>query len=69
MPGKKLEWENLKFEECPKCGYKLDKQPDDFRICQNSACDFVITRWRFKEITDNFALEVRKESMEGYGFN
>lgn len=63
----RLEWENLKNNQCPKCGYELDVVENEFRTCQNPACDFCVTKWKYRKLMDNFDARDRRREMEDFG--
>lgn len=51
---KKLDWENLKFKRCPKCGGKLKFDFNiDRVICAFNECSFSISKPRMDEILSN----------------
>ena len=66
----KLVWDNLLYDECPKCGCKLSA--DDIGVvCSNSLCNFFITHNRAEELKDNLGRDKRAKTneFEGYGEN
>lgn len=62
-----MRWENLKNDECPKCGYKLEDNGDGF-TCENDKCNFYITNNKYDQLLDDFNRNDRKSEFEGYGF-
>ena len=62
-----MDWNNLKNRECPKCGYRLSEEDGGFE-CENSDCNFFITKSKMNELAGKFDRDAAKKDMEGYGF-
>lgn len=54
MSDKKLNWNNLLYKCCPKCGHKISTENQGhFVMCSNNRCDFFIAKKRYSEICEN----------------
>lgn len=54
-----MNWGNLKFVECPKCGHTLTSAPLGYR-CTNSDCEFRISHDKFQSVVNNMYKEGKR---------